>query len=139
MRIYIAAALPLKSHAVALADAMREAGHQITSTWHQRQDATVEDERKLSFIEMNMIGKACLWEIECSHALVVIVGPKSTRRGSWIEASAAAIDGKLVLAYVLEPEEDDHELWCPMSAAIVDSRHGDMQSLLSELAARTGS
>lgn len=138
MRIYVAAALPLKHHAIALAAALREAKHKVTSTWHEKPDATEADERKLSFVEMDVIGKACLWEIECSHALVVIVGPKSTRRGSWIEASAAAIDGKLVLAYILEPEEDDYKLWCPMSAAIVDSRHGDVQSLLDELAARPG-
>jgi len=139
VRVYVAAALPLKHHAIALAAALREAGHKVTSTWHENPDATEADERKLSFIEMNMIGKACLWEIECSHALVVIVGPKSTRRGSWIETSAAALAGKPVLAYILEPEEDNHKLWCPMSAAIVDSRHGNVQSILDELAARSGS
>lgn len=133
--IYVAASLPLKTQAQELAAVLRSAGHDVVSTWHEQDDATVDAERRLSFAELRAVGRSCMREIAECDALVIVVGPKSLRRGSWIEARSAMDAEKLVIAYELTTSDAE---WCAMSAASVHERVCDAGELLEAIARNVG-
>lgn len=98
MNVYVASALPLKARAQRVAAELREAGIRVVSSWHAQSTATVEAERKLTDEERAEIAEQCRGEIRQCDALAIILGPPTTRHGSFCEAEYARVAGKRVVA-----------------------------------------
>ena len=96
--IYVAASLPLKTQAQELAAVLRSAGHDVVSTWHGQSAATVEAERRLTDKERAEIAEQCRAEIRTCDVLVIILGPPTTRHGSFVEAEFVRHIGRRVIA-----------------------------------------
>lgn len=94
MIVYVASALPLRARARAVAADLREAGIRVVSSWHAQSTATVEAERRLSDEELDEIWTQCRAEIAACDWLVIIIGPETTRHGSFCEAECAFHYGK---------------------------------------------
>lgn len=98
MIAYVAAALPLRARAQRVAAELREAGIRVASSWHGQSTATVEAERRLTDAERAEIAEQCRAEIRTCDVLVIILGPPTTRHGSFVEAELARHLGKRVVA-----------------------------------------
>lgn len=98
MIAYVAAALPLRARAQRVAAELREAGIRVASSWHGQSTATVEAERRLTDAERAEIAEQCRAEIRTCDVLVIILGPTTTRHGSFVEAELARHLGKRVVA-----------------------------------------
>ena len=98
MIAYVAAPLPLRARAQRVAAELREAGIRVASSWHGQSAATVEAERRLTDEERAEIAEQCRDEIRTCDVLVIILGPPTTRHGSFCEAELARHLGKRVVA-----------------------------------------
>jgi len=96
--VYVASALTLRARARSVAAELREAGIRVCSSWHAQSTATVEAERRLTDEERAEIAEQCRGEIRQCDALVIILGPPTTRHGSFCEAELARHLGKRVVA-----------------------------------------
>lgn len=96
MRIYIAATLTLRHEAQDLARILTAEGHTITSSWHTREDSTVEREVDMGGAERERIALRNFGDVNDSNALVLLLGEPATRHGSFIETGYALAAGKLV-------------------------------------------
>ena len=94
MIVYVASALTLRARARSVAAELREAGIRVVSSWHAQSTATVEAERRLADEERAEIAEQCRGEIRQCDALVIILGPPTTRHGSFCEAELARHLGK---------------------------------------------
>lgn len=101
MIAHLAACLPLRARAQAVAAELREAGIRVVSSWHGQSTATVEAERRLTRAERLEIRDLCRAEIAQCDVLAPIVGPPVERHGSFREAERAEALGKRV--FVLRP------------------------------------
>lgn len=89
MRVYIAASLPDRADAAALAVALRERGHTVTSAWHDDASATPENEARLPMSERLAIATRNIAGIDASDCLVVLNERPTERVGKWIETAHA--------------------------------------------------
>lgn len=89
MRVYIASALPNLPAARAWADALRAAGHEVTSTWHESEANTVKREGSLSVDEQAEIARGCLCEVRQSQAMIWLHGNANGRVGAAVELGYA--------------------------------------------------
>lgn len=92
MTIYIASALPNLATAREWADALRGAGHEVTSTWHDSAASTVERESTLSCAEQGALAELCLDQVHRAAVLVWLHGNAHGRVGAAIEVGAALSD-----------------------------------------------
>lgn len=89
--IYISTALERRDDARRLAALLREAGHRISSTWHDRDDATRERERTLSHEDAAVIRAENIDAIDSCSVFVCIADRRC--RGTLVEYQHAIESG----------------------------------------------
>lgn len=100
-RLYLASALPNRDRVREVA-ARRGDGVEIVSTWHDRDDATVEGEAQLDRHERVALAEACLAEIDSADAVVWLHGHAEGRVGAAVEVGYALARGKRLLLLSLD-------------------------------------
>ena len=88
IRVYIAATLPLREEARRIAYLLSQHAR-IVSTWHDDLRATVAVEATLDLEQRRATANRCLAEVGDAEAFILLVGPETTRHGSFIEAGFA--------------------------------------------------
>jgi len=101
-RVYLASALPNRGRATALAAQLARDGVEIVSTWHDRDDATVEREAAEDRNELAAIAEGCLAEIDSATDLVWMHGHAEGRVGAAVEVGYALARGKHLLLLSLD-------------------------------------
>lgn len=101
-RVYLASALPNRGRATALAAQLARDGVEIVSTWHDRDDATVEREAAEDRNELAAIAEGCLAEIDSATDLVWMHGHAEGRVGAAVEVGYALARGKRLLLLSLD-------------------------------------
>lgn len=101
-RVYLASALPNRGRATALAAQLARDGVEIVSTWHDRDDATVEREAAVDRNELAAIAEGCLAEIDSATDLVWMHGHAEGRVGAAVEVGYALARGKRLLLLSLD-------------------------------------
>lgn len=101
-RVYLASALPNRGRATALAAQLARDGVEIVSTWHDRDDATVEREAAVDRNELAAIAEGCLAEIDSATDLVWMHWHAEGRVGAAVEVGYALARGKRLLLLSLD-------------------------------------
>lgn len=101
-RVYLASALPNRGRVLSLAAQLARDGVEIVSTWHDRDDATVEGEAQLDRHELGALAEACLAEIDTASTVVWLHGYAEGRVGAAVEVGYALARGKRLLTLSLD-------------------------------------
>lgn len=100
-RVYLASALPNRDRVREVAARLGD-GVEIVSTWHARDDATVDVEAQLDRHERVALAEACLAEIDSATDLVWMHGHAEGRVGAAVEVGYALARGKRLLLLSLD-------------------------------------
>jgi len=94
MIFYVAASLPDRADAAALAAKLRERGHEVTSEWHDDDGATVQAEAAMNDGARFFVATDNLNDLVRAECVAVLHTRPTDRFGKWIEAAFARGKGK---------------------------------------------